>query len=162
MSKTNKLHAIAYTVLGIIIVVMAIAWYSTAKNRKRLDIAVNNSYDRAFFELSDYVGEIDVLLTKAQLASTPAQLASISNEIFMQAAEAKSCFGELPNQNINLEKTAKFLSQVGDYTYVLSQNMINGQGISDEEYKTLASLNDYASELSKSLNDIEQDRKSVV
>ncbi|MEE1351515.1 MAG: germination protein YpeB [Clostridia bacterium] len=156
MSKTNKLHAIAYTVLGIIIVVMAIAWYSTAKNRKRLDIAVNNSYDRAFFELSDYVGEIDVLLTKAQLASTPAQLASISNEIFMQAAEAKSCFGELPNQNINLEKTAKFLSQVGDYTYVLSQNMINGQGISDEEYKTLASLNDYASELSKSLNDIEQ------
>ena len=125
MSKTNKLHAIAYTVLGIIIVVMAIAWYSTAKNRKRLDIAVNNSYDRAFFDLSDYVGEIDVLLTKAQLAS-------ISNEIFMQAAEAKSCCGELPNQNINLEKSAKFLSQVGDYTYVLSQNLINGLGISDE------------------------------
>ena len=73
----------------------------------------------------------------------------------MQSAEAKSCFGTLPQEGVNLEKTAKFLSQVGDYTYVLSQNMINGQNISQEEYTTLAKLNDYAGELSRSLDDIE-------
>ena len=33
--------------------------------------------------------------------------------------------------------------------------MINGQNISEEEYTTLGKLNDYASELSKRLNDIE-------
>ena len=155
MEKTNKIHAVAYTILGVIIVVMAVMWYRCAVNKDKLDTSLANNYDRAFFELSDYVSDIDVLLTKAQLAGTPAQLASISNEIFMQAAEAKSCFGELPQQDLNLEKTAKFLSQVGDYTYVLSQNMINGQEISQEEYTTLAKLNDYASELSRSLGEIE-------
>ena len=155
MEKTNKIHAVAYTILGVIIVEKAVMWYRCAVNKDKLDTSLANNYDRAFFELSDYVSDIDVLLTKAQLAGTPAQLASISNEIFMQAAEAKSCFGELPQQDVNLEKTAKFLSQVGDYTYVLSQNMINGQEISQEEYTTLAKLNDYASELSRSLGEIE-------
>ena len=155
MSRTNKIHTAIYAVLGITIVVLSVMYYKCCMKSKELDIAMNNSYDRAFFELSDYVEDIDVLLWKAQLASTPAQLASISNEIFMQAAEAKSCFGQIPQQDISLENTAKFLSQVGDYTYVLSQNMINGQGISEEEYAMLNSLNDYAGQLSKSLNDIE-------
>lgn len=155
MTKTNKIHIAVYSVLGIVIILFAFMWYRCAKEKDKLDVAVNNGYDKAFFELSDYVSDIDVLLTKAQLASTPAQLASISNEIFMQAAEAKSCFGELPQKNVNLEKTAKFLSQVGDYTYVLSQNMINGQNISQEEYTTLGKLNDFAGELSKNLKDIE-------
>ena len=156
MSKTNKIHAAVYTVLGIAIVILSILWYRSWSREKELSTAVNNSYDRAFFQLADYVTDIDALLSKAQLAASPAQMASISNEIFMQAAEAKSCFGELPSGNVNLENTARFLSQVGDYTYVLSQSMINGQGISAEEYENLNALNEYAASLSQSLGDIEQ------
>lgn len=155
MSKINKIHAVLYTILGIALIFSIVMWVRSYNKNKELNVAVNNSYDRAFFELTDYVTDIDALLSKAQLAASPAQLASISNEIFMQAAEAKTCFGELPTHNTNLENTAKFLSQVGDYTYVLSQNMINGTEITDEEYETLNSLNEYASELSKRLNKIE-------
>lgn len=156
MSRINKVHTAIYTALGIAVIVLAAVLIKTTADKNKLATAMDNSYDRAFFELSDYVSDIDILLTKAQLAASPAQLASISNEIFMQAAEAKSCFGELPQGNSSLEKTAKFLSQVGDYTYVLSQNMINGKGISQEEYTTLASLNDYASSLSRGLESIEE------
>lgn len=157
MNKTNKIHAAVYTVLGIIIAVLAIMWYRCYSKGKETQIALNNSYDRAFFELTDYVSNIDALLSKAQLAASPAQMASISNEIFMQAAEAKTCFSELPKQDINLENTAKFLAQVGDYTYVLSQNMINGTEISQEEYDNLSSLNSYAAELSQRLSAIQSD-----
>ena len=156
MSKANKIHTAVYTALGIIIIICAVMWYRCAQREKQMTTAVNNNYDRAFFELTDYVTDIDALLSKAQLASSPAQLAAISNEIFMQAAEAKSCFGELPSQEVNLERTAQFLSQVGDYTYVLSQNMINGGTISQQEYETLNKLNGYAANLSKTLNGIEE------
>ncbi len=156
MSKTNKIHAVVYTILGLALIFSVIMWARSYNRNKDLNTAVNNSYDRAFFELTDYVTDIDALLSKAQLAASPAQLASVSNEIFKQAAEAKTCFGELPTKNTNLETTAKFLSQVGDYTYVLSQNMINGTPITDEEYETLNSLNQYAAELSKQLNKIEE------
>lgn len=156
MSKTNKIHAVIYTLLGIALIFSVVMWVRSYNRNKQLNTAVNNTYDRAFFELADYVTDIDALLSKAQLAASPAQLASISNEIFMQAAEAKTCFGELPTHNTNLENTARFLSQVGDYTYVLSQNMINGTAITSEEYENLNSLNKYASELSKQLNKIEE------
>lgn len=155
MSKTNKMHIVIYTALGLVVLFLCIMWARTATARRNLVTEVNNNYDRAFFELTDYVGDIDVLLTKAQLAGTPAQMASIAGEIFMQSAEAKSCFGQLPQGNVNLEKTAQFLSQVGDYTYVLSQNMINGEEITQEQYTTLSRLNDFASALTESLEGIQ-------
>ena len=157
LDKTNKIHAAIYTALGILIVFLAIMWYRCYSKSKETEIALANSYDRAFFELTDYVSDIDALLSKAQLAASPAQMASISNEIFMQAAEAKSRFGDLPYQDVNLENTAKFLAQVGDYTYVLSQNMINGEEISQEEYDNLSALNSYAAELSQRLSAIQSD-----
>ncbi len=156
MSKANKLHTVIYTILGITVFVLAVMCAKNFKRAKELDTAVNNSYNRAFFEMTDYVNSIDALLSKAQLAATPAQLAAVSNEIFMQSAAAKSSLGQLPQQEVGLENTAKFLSQVGDYTYVLSQNMINGDTITDEEYANLAKLNEYAAKLGKSLSETEQ------
>ncbi len=156
MTKTNKIHIAVYSVLGVILIVISVLLYRSYNREKQLRTAVNNSYDKAFFELTDYVNNIDALLSKAQLAASPAQMASISNEIFMQAAEAKSCFGDLPSGESTLENTALFLSQVGDYTYVLSQSMINGSEISSEEYENLNSLNEYAASLGKSLSDIQQ------
>lgn len=155
MTKTNRIHVVAYTALGLVLLFLAIMWARTATAKNHLITEVNNNYDRAFFELTDYVGDIDVLLTKAQLAGTPAQMASIAGEIFKESAEAKSCFGQLPQGNFSLDNTARFLSQVGDYTYVLSQNMINGEEITQEQYTTLSELNDFASALTKSLEGIQ-------
>lgn len=155
MSKTNKIHAVLYTILAILLIFSVTMWIRCYYRNRRLSTSINNNYDKAFFELTGYVNDIDAMLSKAQLASSPAQLASISNEIFMQAAEAKSCFGELPQENVNLENTAKFLSQVGDYTFVLTQSMINGTEITDEEYDTLNKLNEYASSLGKSLSEMQ-------
>lgn len=156
MKKTTKLHTAAYTALVLLLIFCAVMWGRSRHRSVALEKTVNSSYDRAFFELTDHVNNIDSLLSKAQMASSPAQLASVSNEIFMQSAAAKACFGQLPQENVNLENTARFLSQVGDYTYVLSQNMINGAGITAEEYDTLGKLNGYASDLGKSLNGIEE------
>ncbi len=151
MEKTRKIHIWMYSLL-IVALMAAIIWGFNKKSEARmLELNVENSYNRAFSDLVDYIDNIDVKLTKAQLAQTPAQLASISNDIFSESAEAKSCLGQLPTSQIQLDNTSKFLSQVGDYTYVLSQSMINGEKISQEQYDTLAELNDYAAELKQSL-----------
>ena len=125
------------------------------KRNTALKIDRENQYNRAFHELTGYISDMDSLLSKAQLASSPAELATLSSDIFRQSAEAKSCLGQLPSSEIQLENTSKFLSQAGDYTYVLSQNMINGDKISQEEYSNLSSLNEYASNLKTALTDIQ-------
>ena len=155
MEKTNKIHVWLYTILIAALIGVAIWALNMNRSVKAYEITTENNYNRAFYEMTGYIGEIDALLSKAQLANDPAILASMSSEIFRKAAGAKSCLGQLPTSQVNLENTSKFLSQVGDYTYVLSQDMINGQEISQEEYETLANLNTYAANLKTALEEIQ-------
>ena len=154
--ERKKMHtrlAVYNTYVGII---AAVIWGATAtKNAKALEVTTENQYNRAFHELVGYVDDIDTLLSKTQLTKSPAQLAKLSSDIFRQSAEAKSCLGQLPTSEVQLDNTSKFLSQVGDYTYVLSQSMINGEEISQEEYDNLASMNEYAATLKNTLSEIE-------
>ena len=149
MEKTRSIHVWLYTAL-IAGLIAALIWgFTASKSANALELSNENQYNRAFHELVGYVDDIDTLLSKAQLTKSPAQLAKLSSDIFRQAAEAKSCLGQLPTSQVQLDNTSKFLSQVGDYTYVLSQSMINGEDISQEEYDNLSSMNEYASNLSK-------------
>ena len=158
MERTKRIiHIWIFVVLGIGIAAALIWGINKQKSVKALETNIENSYNRAFSELTDYIDSIDIKLTKAQLAHTPAQLASISNDIFSEAAEAKSCLGQLPSSQVQLDKTSKFLAQVGDYTYVLAQTMIKGEEISEEQYATLAKLNEYASSLKENLSKIQAD-----
>ena len=155
MERTKTIHIWLYAAL-ISGLIAALVWgFTASKNAKALEITTENQYNRAFYDLVEYVDNIDTLLSKAQLTKSPSQLAKLSSDIFRQSAEAKSCLGQLPTSQVQLENTSKFLSQVGDYTYVLSQSMINGEEISQEEYDNLASLNEYAANLKKSLSDIQ-------
>lgn len=155
MEKVKRFHILGYTIL-ITVAIVSLLWaLNSNKSAAALERNIENGYNRAFFELADYIENIDIQLVKAQLAKTPAQLASISNDIFSEAAEAKSCLGQLPTSQISLENTSKFLSQVGDFTYVLSQNMIKGDEISQESYKTLSELGKYSTSLKNKLRDIQ-------
>ena len=155
MEKTKKLHIWGYSILAAALIFALIWGFGKRRSVMAMQTEVNNNYNRAFSELADYIDNIEVQLAKAQLANSPSQMASISNDIFSEAAQAKSCLGQLPTSQIQLENTSKFLSQVGDYTYVLSQEMINGEKITDEQYKTLASLDEYAASLKDSLRSLQ-------
>lgn len=153
--KNYKGHIIAYSVLAAALIA-AIIWLVVSNNKNaRLSNQLNNNYNRALSELVGYVDNIETSLHKSMLVSSPAQLASISNDIFRQSTAAKSSLGQLPVSEIQLDNTAKFLSQVGDYTYVISQNMINGEQISDEDYENLSSLTSYAVQLNSSLEELQ-------
>ena len=156
MEKSKSINIWLYSILGAALIIVFFWGAAMQRSARALEDSVENNYNRAFHDLVSYIDDIDTQLTKAQLASSPAQLATISSDIFRQAAEAKSCLGQLPTSDVQLDNTAKFLSQVGDYTYVLSQDMINGTEISAEAYDNLASLNERASTLHDTLSDIQQ------
>ncbi len=116
--------------------------------------SLEDTYNRAFFELTGYVDDIDTLLAKGMLATSAGEMATISQELSVQASAAKSCLAQLPISEVRLDKTEKFLSQVGDYTYTLSQSLIDKRTITQEEYENLNSLGTYASSLNQSLAEL--------
>ena len=151
--QTQKRNAIIYSVLGALLVgvsIFAIYQYKQAKDAK---LQLSAQYARSFYEMTDFIGNIENDLRKSMLVTSPAQLAQLSGNIYRMSNSAKSCLGQLPVGAIELDNTSKFLSQVGDYTYVLSQNAIYGEKISDDQYKDLMSLTKYATTLSSALQD---------
>lgn len=155
MNKSKYIHITAYTILAILLIWLIYYGTTMKKRNEQLSINIENQYNRAFTELVGYVDSIETDLNKGMLVSSASQLASLSNDIFRTSTSAKACLGQLPVSEVQLDNTAKFLSQVGDYTYVLSQNMINGGSISDEDYKNISSLTKYAGSLNKSLSELQ-------
>lgn len=142
--------------LAVIGIAAAVTMYFYDTGRKA-QLALENQYNRAFDEVVDYVRDINVSLNKGLVASSPSQLARLSSEIYMQSSEASSNLGQLPLWHVQLENTAKFLSQVADYTYMLSQKSISNTDISDEEYATMQSLSSYARKLYDNLSAMQGD-----
>lgn len=149
--RSNRTHIFWYTIL--ILSIIGLLWWGIAMNirHKTVTTKLANQYNRAFFELVDYVDDISTSLDKTLLVNSPSQMASLSSDLFRKSSAAKAALGQLPISDIEMDNTAKFLSQVGDYTYVLSQNMINNEKITDDEYKSLESLGTFAKSMNNSL-----------
>lgn len=150
-------HRYIYTILGVFLIVSVVIAGYQFKKANAMKVSVENNYNRAFHELVDYVNDIDTLLQKSMLVSSSAQLSTISSELFRETTAAKACLAQLPISDVQMEKTEKFLSQIGDYTYSLSQKSIYNEEISDEDYKNLSSLAEYAKTLSGELLKMQED-----
>ena len=153
----QKTHRKIYALMTSLFVMAVIFGFYQYKISQKLKQTVENQYNRAFHELVNYVDDIDVLLHKGMLVSSPSQMATISSELFRQTSAAKACLGQLPISEVQMENTEKFLSQIGDYTYLLSQNTINNEVITEEDYQNLSSLGEYSSNLSAQLMKLEEE-----
>lgn len=121
-------------------------------------------YNRVFAELTEYVDDLEISLLKGQVVSTGEQMAKLSADLYGQASAAKANLALLPMEGRTLTKTSEFLSQVGEYATSISDKMLHGQEMSEEELKTMQELLKYADTLKNGLDkmllDINEGRMS--
>lgn len=144
-----------YWIFSVAVVVLGVFGIYESFRARAYRQSLEDTYNRAFFELTDHVDDIDTLLAKGMLATSAGEMANISQKLSVQASAAKACLAQFPTLEVQLDKTGKFLSQVGDYTYTLSQSLIDKKSITEEEYENLNSLSSYASTLNQSLGELE-------
>ncbi len=145
---------------SIILVIMAvITGVGIYQYKRGLDYrnSVENQYNRAFQEVVGYVDNIEVSLAKSMLATNSRQMVDLSSEIWRKAAFAQANLGQIPISQIQLDKTSRFLTQVGDYTYNLSRRSMDGQPITDEEFSQIEELHKYSISLRDSLREIQNE-----
>ena len=155
----NKNNKMAFIIIGIIlavVVVGAIIYYAFQETRKYV-IASENKYNMAFFELVDYVQNVETYLAKALISTTPEHGAETLTNVWREASVAQSCLSQLPINSHELENTSRFLNQVSDYSYSLSRKNISGQGLSQEDLKNIKELHTYSLELENTLNQLSTD-----
>ena len=135
----NKNNKMAYIIIAIILVIAtvgAIVYYAYQETRKYV-VASENKYNMAFYELVDYVQNVETYLAKALISTTPEHGAETLTNVWREASVAQSCLSQLPINSHELENTSKFLNQVSDYSYSLSRKNIAGESLSQEDLKNI-------------------------
>ena len=155
LKKGHMLSVIC--VLLIIVAALGIILYKKQTEYKQ---ATENNYNMAFYELVDYVQNVETYLAKSLISSTPEHGAETLTHLWREANLAQTYLGRLPIESQELENTEKFLNQVSDYSYTLSRKNIYNDELSDEDFKNLKDLHEYSVDLSNTLNQLSEDLNS--
>ncbi len=151
MKKRSRVLLASYT-LGALAIAIGFAVQSHMKLRQ-LEMAYEANYRRAVTELVTAANNIDTSLAKGLYSNSPSMLVTLTSEVWRQSEIAKNALAELPAADISLDKTSQFLSQVGDFCYVLGRKAAAGQQLTPDERTTLAKLSEIASQVSAELHE---------
>lgn len=157
MTKKIRVLAAVFAAAGVLALGgAAIYQYDRAEDYSRM---VNTTYRHAFAELVSGVNNISSGLQKSLYATSPSMICSTCTEVYGEAKSARMMMGELPFYG-ELEKTADFLTSVGDYTYMLSKSAAGGNEYTDEQHDNLRQLSDIAEVLAYNLTQLMRDLDS--
>lgn len=141
-------------VLGAIVIGLGLFTYKRERDFRQ---ASENLYNMAFFELVDYVQNVETYLAKAQISTTPEHGAETLTNLWREANLAGSYLAQLPIGSEELANTSKFLNQVSDYSYSLSRKNIYNEPLTQEDLNNLKNLHDYSVDLNNTLVQLAQD-----
>jgi spore germination protein len=144
-----------YSIIVVLIAIVASWGIYQYKRAADLRQELDNQYNRAFYEMIGYVQNVETLLMKSMISATPEMTADILQQAWHQANLAQTNLGQLPITQDVLANTSKFLSQVGDFSLALDRQNINGEYLTEEQYKTLENLHSYAVTLQEGLNNLQ-------
>lgn len=137
--------------MAAIIAVLAISNAIYMTRISKLESAIEAGYSSAVEDLAQSAEQISAVLTKGRYASTPKMMTRLSNELTMRSGAAKSALESLPVREMELDNLEKFLAQVGNYAFALSEKAASGGSLSDEDLKNVAELESCAEKLSDKL-----------
>ena len=149
--KALSVRAKARIVLYLSAVILVLGIFSIVQTVKA------NKYEReamitrqmALISLDEYLNNISTNLEKTIYANTPAMLSRLSSEMWREASGAKNSLSMLPTGESSLDKTYKFLSQIGEFVMSLQRKTANGEELTDNERKQLRQLYDYCNSLNE-------------
>lgn len=157
-NRLKKGHMLSVImVLFTIIIALAIIIYMKQREYRQ---ASENSYNSAFYQLTNYVQNVENYLAKSLISTTPEHGAETLTNLWREANLAQTYLSMLPIESQELENTEKFLNQVSDYSYSLSRKNIYNESLSEDDISNLKDLYGYSTELEGTLNQLSEDLNS--
>lgn len=154
--KKNYIYGILI-VLIIAVIVLGVYLY---RQKNEYVITTENKYNLAFYELVDYIDDVENYLAKSIISSSAENGATTLMHVWREANLAQVYLSQLPISSNELASTAKFLNQVSEYSYSLATKCINKEDITDEELNNLQELYNYCTSLQDTLNQLLTDMGS--
>jgi|LSQX01.3.fsa_nt_gb spore germination protein len=145
----------------VIVLLLAVAlgsayWgYTHYDARRDLEIAVANSYQNSFYSLVDSIEKIEVSLAKALVANGMSENVRYLATVWQEAMTAQANLSQLPLGQETLMNVAKFLTQSGDYAYMLMRSHTLGKTLSPKDREQLQNLRQQVTLLGQNLHEVQ-------
>lgn len=152
-NQTFKTRLAIGTII-ILSIIIGILLYNMYNTKQESENNANTSYDMAFYQLVDYVQNVENFLAKSTISTSSEAGAETLTHVWREADLAVSCLSQLPLNVEQLNKTAKFLNQVSEYSYSLSRKNIYKEELSQKDLDNLKELHKYSLQLKEGLEDI--------
>ena len=145
---------ISYSIAAILVLTALAVQHMTRADFTQTQLQYG--YMRAVEDLSLSLDNIKTTLNKGLYSNSPTMMTQLSAKLWSEAATAKAALAQLPVEELNLEQTYKFLSQVGNYSKSLSEKFSGGEELSGDEKDNLKTLYGYAENLSNKMWQVEK------
>lgn len=149
ISRRGLVRVISFSLA--LIFVLAAANFVYMKKVEKMGYIIEAGYREAVEELAASADKISSALTKGKYSNDAAMMARLSSELITSADTAKEALLKLPVSSVDLEGTNKFLSQVGNYAYSLSEKAARGDAHRIADTDNLNSLSSAATKFSEAL-----------
>ena len=136
MNKTISRRSAAGAAL-LLLIILTLYIYRLMINNNELKQTLSNNYSQSFYELIEYANNVETLLAKAQISSTPEYSAKTFTEIWREANLAENSLAKIPITHVTLTSANKFLNQVSDYAYSLSHKTIENESLNEEDFNNI-------------------------
>ena len=136
----NRRTWIAPSVLSLLLIASLVWGYNEYTTSNHYEIALENYYQRLFFDVKSHVDKVQVSLSKALLATTKERNVLLFTQIMDEAASAKDKLAQMPLSHADTGATEKFLTQASDYSYFIIQKHLEGQEITPEQREAIKNI----------------------
>ncbi|WP_077299649.1 germination protein YpeB [Virgibacillus pantothenticus] len=146
---------ILIAVLAIGIVGTGFWGYQEHQEKNAVLIQAENTYQRAFHELTYRVDVLNDKIGSALAMNSKQRLSPQLVEIWRITSEALSSVGQLPLGLLPFNKTEEFLANIGDFTYRTAVRDLEKEPLSDQETRSLEKLYKQSGEIKDELRKVQ-------
>lgn len=152
------LNVFRWISIGLLIIagIGTTAWgYNEHQEKNAVLIQAENTYQRAFHELTYHMDLLHDKIGTALAVSTNDRLSPELVEIWRITSESLGNVGQLPLTLLPFNKTASFLADIGEFTYRTAARDLENNPLSEEELDDLEGLYAQAEEIQNELREVQ-------
>lgn len=129
--------------------------YLEHQEKNAILIQAENTYQRAFHDLSYRMDLLQDKLGSTLAMSSEDQLSNQLIEIWQLTAQAHTDVGQLPLSLLPFHQTVEFLTSIGDFTYRTATRDLEEKPLTDDEVTTLHQLYKQATTMKDELREVQ-------
>ncbi|EJL40950.1 MULTISPECIES: germination protein YpeB [Brevibacillus] len=142
--------------IALVALVGAGMWgYQEHNEKNSVLIKAENSYQRAFHDLTYRIDKLHDELGKSLVVNSRRQMTPTLTNVWRLAYAAQSDVGQLPLTLMPFNNTEEMLSRVADFSYRVAVRDLDKEPLSDKEYGTLKSLHKQAKDIQDQLRNVQ-------